>query len=114
MTAATFLLQHTEAVLQRTEATVEVRRNFAKFTGKHLCQGLLFNKVAGKYILAAGGWWIYFGWWWVVMGGGGYILAVGGWWWVMVDIFWLMVGGDEWWRIYLAGGGYILAGGGWW
>ena len=22
-------------------------RNFAKFTGKHLCQGLLFNKVAG-------------------------------------------------------------------
>ena len=22
-------------------------RNFAKFTGKHLCQGLIFNKVAG-------------------------------------------------------------------
>ena len=22
-------------------------RNLAKFTGKHLCQGLLFNKVAG-------------------------------------------------------------------
>ena len=25
-----------------------VLRNFAKFTGKHLCQGLLFNKVAGQ------------------------------------------------------------------
>ena len=24
-----------------------VLRNFAKFTGKHLCQGPLFNKVAG-------------------------------------------------------------------
>ena len=24
-----------------------VRRNFAKFTGKHLCQSLFFNKVAG-------------------------------------------------------------------
>ena len=24
--------------------------NFAKFTGKHLCQSLLFNKVAGKHL----------------------------------------------------------------
>ena len=24
-------------------------RNFAKFTGKHLCQSLFFNKVAGLY-----------------------------------------------------------------
>ena len=24
-----------------------VLKNFAKFTGKHLCQSLLFNKVAG-------------------------------------------------------------------
>ena len=24
-----------------------VLRNFAKFTGKHLCQNLIFNKVAG-------------------------------------------------------------------
>ena len=24
-----------------------VLRNFAKYTGKHLCQGLFFNKVAG-------------------------------------------------------------------
>ena len=23
-------------------------RNFAKITGKHLCQGLFFNKVAGR------------------------------------------------------------------
>ena len=26
----------------------EAFRNFAKFTGKHLCQGLFFNKVAGQ------------------------------------------------------------------
>ena len=25
-----------------------VLRNFAKFTGKHLCQSLFFNKVAGQ------------------------------------------------------------------
>ena len=25
-----------------------VFRNFAKFTGKHLCQSLFFNKVAGR------------------------------------------------------------------
>ena len=25
----------------------DVIKNFAKLTGKHLCQGLLFNKVAG-------------------------------------------------------------------
>ena len=24
-----------------------VLRNFAKFTGKHLCQSLIFNKIAG-------------------------------------------------------------------
>ena len=23
-------------------------KNFSKFTGKHLCQSLLFNKVAGR------------------------------------------------------------------
>ena len=28
-----------------------VLRNFAKFTGKHLCQSLFFNKVAGLRIL---------------------------------------------------------------
>ena len=26
-----------------------VLKNFAKFTGKHLCQGLFFNKVAGLF-----------------------------------------------------------------
>ena len=29
-----------------------VLRNFAKFTGKHLCQSLFFNKVAEKEVLA--------------------------------------------------------------
>ena len=29
-----------------------VLRNFAKFTGKHLCQSLFFNKVAGLWPLA--------------------------------------------------------------
>ena len=28
-----------------------VLRNFAKFTGKHLCQSLSFNKVAGLWLL---------------------------------------------------------------
>ena len=27
-----------------------VIRNFAKFTGKHLCQSLFFNKVAGPFL----------------------------------------------------------------
>ena len=27
---------------------IAVLRNFAKFTGKHLCQGLFVNKVAGQ------------------------------------------------------------------
>ena len=30
----------------------DVLRNFAKFTGKHLCQSLFFNKVADQEILA--------------------------------------------------------------
>ena len=30
-----------------------VLRNFAKFTGKHLCQSLLFNKVAGLSLLVS-------------------------------------------------------------
>ena len=29
----------------------DVLKNFAKFTGKHLCQGLFFNKVAGLWQL---------------------------------------------------------------
>ena len=35
--------------LENLTATVEdVLRNFAKYTGKHLCQSLFFNKVAGQ------------------------------------------------------------------
>ena len=32
---------------RRYSVTKGVLRNFAKFTGKHLCQSLFFNKVAG-------------------------------------------------------------------
>ena len=32
---------------QRCSLRKGVLRNFAKFTGKHLCQSLFFNKVAG-------------------------------------------------------------------
>ena len=32
---------------RRCSVTKDVLRNFAKFTGKHLCQRLFFNKVAG-------------------------------------------------------------------
>ena len=32
---------------QRCSVKIGVLRNFAKFTGKHLCQGLFYNKVAG-------------------------------------------------------------------
>ena len=34
-----------EAVVRRCSVKKRVLRNFAKFTGKHLCQGLLFDKV---------------------------------------------------------------------
>ena len=33
--------------LQRCSVRGGILRNFAKFTRKHLCQGLFFNKVAG-------------------------------------------------------------------
>ena len=34
--------------VQNTEAATEgVLKKFTKFTGKHLCQSLFFNKVAG-------------------------------------------------------------------
>ena len=33
-----------------------VLRNFAKFTGKHLCQSLYFNKVASLRLLTSGFW----------------------------------------------------------
>ena len=34
---------------QRCSVKKAVLRNFAKFTGKHLCQSLFFNKVAGGW-----------------------------------------------------------------
>ena len=37
----------TEAVVQRCSLKVSVLKNLAKFIGKHLCQSLFFNKVAG-------------------------------------------------------------------
>ena len=36
----------TEAVVARYSGKKDVLRNFAKFTGKHLCQRIFFNKVA--------------------------------------------------------------------
>ena len=35
-----------EAVVQRCSVKKGILRNFAKFTGKHLCQSLFLNKVA--------------------------------------------------------------------
>ena len=35
------------AVVQRCSVKKEVFKNLKKFTGKHLCESLLFNKVAG-------------------------------------------------------------------
>ena len=37
----------TKSSQQRCSVKKGVLRNFAKFTGKHLCQSLFFNKVAG-------------------------------------------------------------------
>ena len=36
-----------EAVTRKCSIKKGVLRNFAEFTGKHLCQSLFFNKVAG-------------------------------------------------------------------
>ena len=38
-----------ESVFPRCSVKKGVLRNFAKFTGKHLCQSLFFNKVAGFF-----------------------------------------------------------------
>ena len=48
----TFFKKERKTVTLFIEAIVErckkgVLRNFTKFTGKHLCQGLFFNEVAG-------------------------------------------------------------------
>ena len=34
--------------MKLTKAKIGVYKNFAKFTRKHLCQSLLFNKVASE------------------------------------------------------------------
>ena len=36
-----------EAVVRSCSVKNGVLKNFAKFTGKHLCQSLFFNNVAG-------------------------------------------------------------------
>ena len=41
------LIFASEAVARRCSVKKGVLRNFTKFTGKHLCQSLFFNKVAG-------------------------------------------------------------------
>ena len=38
---------YSEAVVRRCSIKKGVLRNFAKFTGKHLCQSLFFDKIAG-------------------------------------------------------------------
>ena len=51
----------------------------------------LLNKgVIYEYILPFAGWRSVY---WVVVGAGRYILVDGGWWWVIMDIFWLVLGG---------------------
>ena len=42
------IFEVTEAVFQRCSVKKGVLRNFAKFTGKHLCQSLFFNTLAGQ------------------------------------------------------------------
>ena len=40
-------LSFTRSSLQEMFCKTDVLKNFAKFTGKHLCQSLSFNKTAG-------------------------------------------------------------------
>ena len=48
-----FFKKVTEAVAQRCSVRKGVLRNFAKFRGKHMWQGLFFNKVAGLRLCRA-------------------------------------------------------------
>ena len=55
-----------------------------------------------KYILAFAGWqsifwwwWMHFGWWWVVVDIFWLVVGGGGWWWMVVNIIWLVVGGGN-------------------
>ena len=41
-------MKHSEAVHRMRSMKKGVHKNFAKFTGKHLCQSLLFNKGAER------------------------------------------------------------------
>ena len=41
-------IQYAEAVVRRCSVKKGVLRDFAKSTGKHLCQSLFFDKVAGR------------------------------------------------------------------
>ena len=45
-----FLLNMTRSSHRRCSVRKGVPRNFAKFTGKHLCQSLFFNKVYYNFI----------------------------------------------------------------
>ena len=47
-----FAQRKSEGVVQRCSLKKDVLRNFAKFTGKHLCQSVFFKKVAKKENLA--------------------------------------------------------------
>ena len=53
----TALLRNTSVWLKNSRPEVfckkDVLRNFPKFTGKHLCQGLFFNKVTGLGLLGS-------------------------------------------------------------
>ena len=42
-----FMMLGSEGVAQRGSVTKVVLKNFTKFTGKHLCQSLLFYKIGG-------------------------------------------------------------------
>ena len=44
-----FLTSTARSSHQRCSIKIGVLKNFTKFTGKHLCQSLFFNKVAGLY-----------------------------------------------------------------
>ena len=47
------LITKTRSSHRRCSIRKGVLKNFAKFTGKHLCQSLFFNKVAGLRL-----WWL--------------------------------------------------------
>ena len=47
MSMSEFEILRDRSSRQRCSIKKGVLRNFTKFTGKHLCQSLLFNKVAG-------------------------------------------------------------------